>query len=73
MRRRPIKLAWMLSFRGRTRVFPLRLSREALHEVREFVDHHTAEHDNIGICRSSVADPGEAARDEAQGVQARKD
>lgn len=70
-----IKLAWMLSLSradmdGPTLSFP-----EALHEVRQLIDHLrvTAEHNNIGIRRTSVADPGEAARDEAQGVQARKD
>lgn len=52
---------------------PLCLSREALHEVRQLIDHLTAEHDNIGIRRTSVADPGAAARDEAQGFQTRKD
>lgn len=35
------------------------------------VNHHTAEHDNIGICRSSVADPEDAARNETQGGQTR--
>lgn len=62
-------------YRGRTWMVPLCLSREALHEVRQLIYHLrvTAEHNNIGIRRTSVADPGEAARDEAQGVQTRKD
>lgn len=60
-----------LPYRERTWVVPLRLSREALHEVREIVDHHTAEHDNIGIRRSSVADPEDATRNETQGGQTR--
>lgn len=40
---------------------PLRLAREALHEVRELIDQLAAEHAELGVRRADVDHPGDAA------------